>query len=58
MKLFGLLLVAGVVGVYIYLKNVDESSGSIEDRGRVIVPTLAGTVVVLAVYILVTSLQK
>lgn len=58
MKVIGLLLVAGVVAVYLYLQSVDQSSGSMEDRGRVIIPTLGGTVAILAAYILVTSLQK
>ncbi len=58
MKVIGLLLVAGVVGVYFYIKNVDQSSADMEARGRVIIPTLAGTILVLTAYILATSLQK
>ena len=58
MKVIGLLLVAGVVGVYFYIQSVDQSGGSMEDRGRTIIPTLGGAVLVLAAYILFTSLQK
>ena len=59
MKVVGLLLVAGVVAVYFYLKNLDESHREDYDTtGRMVVLTLAGTVFVLTSYIFVTSLQK
>lgn len=58
MKVVGLLLVAGVVAVYFYIQQVDRSDADMEARGRVIIPTLALTVVVLAGYILFTSLSK
>ncbi len=56
MKNLGLLLVAGVAVVYFYIKNVDGSSDDMETRGRIIIPTLGATVLVLSAYILVTSL--
>lgn len=57
MKLVGLLLVAGVVAMYFYIQSVDRSGGSMEDRGRIIIPSLGATVLVLAAYILFISLQ-
>jgi predicted transporter len=58
MKVVGLLLVAGVVAVYFYIQQVDRSDADMEARGRVIIPTLALTVIVLTGYILFTSLSK
>jgi hypothetical protein len=58
MKTLGLALVAGVVAVYFYIQSVDRSSGDMEARGRVIIPTLGVTVLVLSAYILVTSIRS
>lgn len=50
MKVVPVILVLGVVAVYFYLKNIESSGEDMETRGRIIIPTLAATVVVLTLY--------